>query len=168
VIIAVVVSAIVLFMNAAAPTLTAAQFDTVFSKGSTVLGRTVSQRSTGTPSRTSATDACQVALNNIVVAGENWFYATASDNNLLLSGARYDTAADAEAPYKVADGACTKTGTGSVNGANWFSIEVENTSAVVVHYGNVAILAATPTSADVKMPDLAGAVQKEVADAARR
>lgn len=167
-VIAVVVIAVVLFVNNAAPTLTAAQFDTVFSKGSTVLGRTISERSTGTPSRTSTTDACQIALNDIVVEGEDWFYATTSDNNLLISGARYGTASEAEAPYKVADAACTKTGTGSVNGAKWFSIEVENTSAVIVHYGNVGILAATPSSASMTMSDLAGAVQKEVADAAKR
>ncbi|WP_028708159.1 hypothetical protein [Propionicicella superfundia] len=166
-VVAVAVVAFVLLANSA-PTLTSAQFDTVFDEGRDVLGRSVGARSTGTPTATTSTDACQVAINTIVRTGDDWFYATTSDDELLFSGTRFADRAAAGVPYEAAESACTKTGVGTVNGARWFSVNIEDTDAVVLNYGNVSILGAARESDEVDMSDLADAIQAEISAAAKR
>lgn len=151
------------------PTFTEAQFATVFDSGDPLLGEPISARYSGLPDGQAPSGPCGAAVYNLPYTAPDMLLAKSADGmSSVVWGGRHTRPETARDLFTAAAAACHVHTTKTVNGAKWFSTSVDGYAFVILQWGNVGISATRYVDRAVAGETYAAAIQKELADAARR
>ncbi len=163
---AIAVGLFMLFVNRGVQ-LNTAQFDTMFSQGSTVAGITVESR-TSAAAIAPITQPCLQAATDLVTKKVRNFTAVTSNETTAVFGALYESPTAAAEGFARATNTCEGSVQGVRDGARWFTVNVGGFDVVGVQFGNVAVLVKANANSTLQPESIAAAVQQETIAATAR
>ncbi len=167
VILAVVAFLVLLKPANSGPELTAAQFNTMFPEGESILDRTIDYRTTEEPAGATSTNTCSLAITSALRAGTEHVSAVTDDQELYFLASRFGDKETATSQYERVNNACENSGSGSVNGARWISLDFTDSDGALTLYGNTLVFGAAEEGVTMDMSDIAAAAQSEVESASK-